>query len=480
MMISEALGVTSAKLFRVGAADGVLGFDSRLHIDPALLRTTRKPEFVLSYKRFEKYFGDVLTLLIAAEKVGGALEKRAVALLVFPEIKEAALGYSKLSTSGRGVSPTLAKGLYDTAKEIVDAGVRDPAIFELAIIFQESFGPDLISDMTLWVILDDISEFNRRVCEKLEIESRVMTSRRRRLTAAWSTALEKPILLLPHVLLRDLPEAESWEDIGRVAEYNDAIRATLNKMFGDNWAQRVKSFKKRDLRQLLIAEPEILKALISGYRASSPQPYDFQNDPRGEVRWYLEGRNATAKHPINLTNPKSPAEAFSVVKDIVFQFRHLIMENGLCDMIFTDEGKPRPEKQSQRLFFAVADSYCRANRLDISPEVNSGQGPVDFKISSSYSARILVELKLSKNSAALDGFMAQLPAYGKAERTDQLIYVLIITGDNRAAVDRLRAVHNSLKKQSKAVPTVVVIDAFGAYEKPSASNLKFNWENFEP
>ena len=146
--VSEALGITSLKLWKQGVFDSYLGIDSRLHLDPALLRSTHIPEFRKSLQRFENHFNGVFAL-IAQASPGSSLERQAMNNLIFPEIPVAALGCSQTSTHGRGVTPYIASRLYATAREIIHAGIRDPAIFELAVIFEEKFGPDLISDMTL-------------------------------------------------------------------------------------------------------------------------------------------------------------------------------------------------------------------------------------------------------------------------------------------------------------------------------------------
>ena len=81
MRISEALGVTSAKLWKQGVFDSYLGIDSRLHIDPALLRTTKVPEFKESKKHFEDYFSAVLKMIAVAQP-GGAVERQAIDRLI--------------------------------------------------------------------------------------------------------------------------------------------------------------------------------------------------------------------------------------------------------------------------------------------------------------------------------------------------------------------------------------------------------------
>jgi hypothetical protein len=87
----------------------------------------------------------------------------------------------------------------------------------------------------------------------------------------------------------------------------------------------------------------------------------------------------------------------------------------------------RNEKASQRMFFAISDSYCKANNLALTPEADTGNGPVDFKISQGSNEVVLVEIKLSTNNI-LKGYQKQLEIYKNAERTNKAYYIVIDIG----------------------------------------------------
>ena len=59
---------------------------------------------------------------------------------------------------------------------------------------------------------------------------------------------------------------------------------------------------------------------------------------------------------------------------------------------------PRSEENVQLLFKGILDEHCRANNIDFTHDVNQGMGPVDFRFSSEYSNRVLLEAKLAKNT----------------------------------------------------------------------------------
>ena len=44
-------------------------------------------------------------------------------------------------------------------------------------------------------------------------------------------------------------------------------------------------------------------------------------------------------------------------------------------LTYSGTDKPKPEKAAQLVFFGVANSYCKANNIDISPEFRSAGVP---------------------------------------------------------------------------------------------------------
>ena len=136
------------------------------------------------------------------------------------------------------------------------------------------------------------------------------------------------------------------------------------------------------------------------------KPYDFAGDKLGEFVWRGIYDRIIADYPFLIPKPAKldHNSALEIVDKIIEQFRHLIEDRDLWKELYTDDGQPRLEKAAQRLFYMVALSYCEANNLDITPEAETGRGPVDFKFSNALDGRILVELKLSRNSQYLSGY----------------------------------------------------------------------------
>ena len=129
--ISTLLGTTTKDLESKGVFDGFVDVDSRLHIDPSLLGKTGIKEFDKAEEEFRDYFNNVLTLIKNFKKEGDALFNEAWKRLQFKEEGSTALGYSDKGTRGSGIGEKLALNILKTAKEIIEAEIVDPIIFEL-------------------------------------------------------------------------------------------------------------------------------------------------------------------------------------------------------------------------------------------------------------------------------------------------------------------------------------------------------------
>ena len=138
--LSSFLGVAPSALKRMGVFDALIGIDSKLFVDPLLLKRLRIPELSESRKHFEAYFQTVLLLLVKSRKKDDVAWRGAKRRLVFSEIKGVSLGYGTSTSDGSGIGGVLGGRLLETASEIVEMGVTDPAIFEILGLLEEGFG----------------------------------------------------------------------------------------------------------------------------------------------------------------------------------------------------------------------------------------------------------------------------------------------------------------------------------------------------
>jgi hypothetical protein len=359
------------------------------------------------------------------------------------EFEEICLGYSRRGTAGSGSGSELKHRILSAGKEIIEAGINEPEIFELVGLFEDNIGPDRISDFIARTIKDYLLAFSKRILSELGISP----ESRPELKFSDGTVLNpfnyKRLLLLPKDLLHELPIAQEWEDISMVCMLNAEVRREINEVIGENWKQMTAARKKAAARKVLLGQPELLRALIVDYRNFELVAYDFNIDPLGESSWYEAAKSIVEREPLRLEKRRiaSLAEIKGLVMAICNQFKVLVEDKGLNEVLYAD-GKPRKERIAQRLFLGIAEAYCKANDLDISPETNSGRGAVDFKISAGYALRVIVETKLTTNSRLAHGYEKQIGEYKKAENNAAAIYLVIDNGGSAKRVADLIAIHN--------------------------------------
>lgn len=460
-ILSRYFGVDPSELSKRGALNAHLGIDNRLFVDPNLFARLKIAEFDDARSDLKRHFASVIKLLELSQTRGDAAWCEATKRMTFREEHGAVLGYSSAGGHGRAISGDLAASLVERGKEIVDLGIRDPEIFELIGLFQEGFGSDLLSDMAIAILRDRFLAYTERVTGEVNLKP----SARFRLNGKeWLLPTmpdgKRPLILVPADVLTDLPVALDRSEIDDVCALNDEVRATWNAIV-TMAAKEKRDVTKSEIRRMLFANPKNLADLVRVYRDATAVSYDFGNDPEGLFSWLFLGRASADASPIqiDLKRPKNVDEVALVVRAVIAQFKKNIEENKLYEVLYRDDGKPRREVFAQRLFYAVADAYCGANDVDLSREPNAGSGPVDFKLSAGYHARILVELKKSDNPRLLHGFETQLPAYENSEASQKSIFVILRVTESEAAIRDVVALREKQVAAGRKVPEVVVIDA---------------------
>lgn len=458
--VSEVLCVSEESLDDAGIFNGFVDVDSRLYVDPRLLRTSEAPELKKSYDRFRKYFRDIFTLLINSEAEDDPMWRQARKLLIFKEKPIMALGYSINGTEGSAIGPQLGDALTRTASQIIKAGIVEPTIFELVGLLESGIGPDRISDMTVKIIFPDLLKYTARVSKEMGL----VTFEYEGQEIPFEPISKKPIVLIPEDILSALPLAFDWDSRDFICAYNEELRSKVNPIIGKTWRQASR-VKKGDLKKVLFKYPELIQDALNIYKSKKAFKYNFEEDPSGEFAWNSLAKSYTVKYPLPLSKKRldSPEKVYSLVESICEKYKVLVEDNGLWE-VFWYKGKLRRERIAQLNLFGIADAYCEANNIDITRESNSGRGPVDFKYSYGYKSRVTVEVKYSTNTKLWDGWTKQLPIYNKAEKTQYSIFLIIRTSDKFKTIEKIQASAFEQTRQGKRIPKVFVVDG-----RPSSS-----------
>ena len=178
---------------------------------------------------------------------------------------------------------------------------------------------------------------------------------------------------------------------------------------------------------------------------------------RVQLNYGLEAFPTTQRSKFSEVNIEN---VHSVVNEICAQFKDVVENKGLFKLIVDKNGKRVTEKKAQLVFFGVAYSHCQANDLKLSPEVDSGNGPVDFNISKGFKANVNVEMKFADNPKIGKGLWSQLQIYNRADNTKKSIYLIIKTNnlfDHK--LSQLTKVLDLRKKKGANLPDVIIIDS---------------------
>lgn len=458
ILFSQRFNVSPTAMTQAGLLDPFLNADTKLFIDPLLFEKSSHPIIrAKGLPTLRAGFSNVLDLLEASRRAGDPAWKAAVKLLNLEETPETCLGYGGASISGASRPDSLRQAILATAKEIIELGDKNPNIIPLMGLLEGGVGPDTISDMTTNFIRPVLAEITTDFCQANGIPTRTFVGFGSALLPENPVRPGRPILLVPQDILRDLPFATDWSEVSSVAMEIEDIRQAVNKMLGD-FAKANVTDRKAAIRAAALGSLKNLRALLKAV-ADASDPYDPQADPFG----YLSLRRVLRSDPtifvgrVGAPAEKTQATLDATVREIVSVFTEMVENNNLWELLWHG-AEPKKERAAQLLFFAVANVICSANNIDISPETNAGGGPVDFKFSTGYHGRYLVELKLSKG-AVVHGYQKQLEAYKSASKTHQAMLLLVQVGPLGAKLRIIQRLKAEAEKRGERTSAIAMVDA---------------------
>ncbi|MDX7540756.1 hypothetical protein [Serratia marcescens] len=468
--ISSYFKISPSILDQLDVVDVLLESDTLLFIDPMLLPESKHSE--MKDDADQKYidtFTKIIKLLSACKIANDSdiAWRTAKKLFSFSEIGWTCLGYGS-SAKGSGFGPQLVNNTMKTAHQIVSMDIDDPDLFMVMSLFEEGIGADRISDMTTNIIFDSLVKFSERVNTILKIPTKEFNFKGNKYNAPHNPLTNKPLILVPKDIVRDLPISTDWSGAVHTMKENTDLRDRINTNIGNLLVSMTKK-QKEEAKRRALEKKEYFEDLLTLIKEVEKEPYDFKADRNGELFWLRLASSIDKKYPFNLSgyNKKLTLDDVEhLVSDILNQFKDLIENKGLWKEMWADDKKPRKEKAAQRLLFAVAYSYCKANNLDISPEADSGNGPVDFKLSQGFEQKVLVEVKLSSNPKLLHGYEKQLEIYKKGDDTERAFFVIVDIGYIGDKYQKVQQARIATEKEGKKVSKIIHIDA---QQKDSAS-----------
>ncbi|MFA6430448.1 MAG: hypothetical protein WC229_00960 [Candidatus Paceibacterota bacterium] len=448
-----------------------LKYDSRLFIDPFLLKKSSIVEEQKLFERFGDFFRFAYDKSLLINKDESEYENLKT-LLNFHEPKEIGLGYTEDSNKGAGPGPAFAKILFNffignSAKRLIKEeglfpdGKFNPVTLQL---FIDDLGPDGLSDITANLIMDYLIEYTQIQCKLLGIPLKKLPLNNDGFDfenmewkgGSYYDLPENPlkegeaVILVPKRFLR---ATETEND-----HINTKVRgilsqdSELSKRFSMFVNKNISDISIEDVRSIFLQEESVFKSYIKALTQTRDKPYDFEKDilrilSIKTYSSYFEDNEIPKDIKTCKDLLEKTLEFIDIFKD------HCSVSDGWKEMwVMSDvdtEERPQREAVFGRIFRGMGFAYFRnLTKVTFLPEVGTGNGSLDFAVIYN-DCRIAIELKRLDNSSPkgvppilsyMHGIKRQLPEYAYLIRA---VYAIYITGQHFTSRNKPQGNHNN-------------------------------------
>jgi hypothetical protein len=457
--------------------DAILNVDTPLFVDPFLVFKEDSELWADAHESIIKHFENAFLLIAEGNlKPTSLAYKKALAILEFKEPKEMCLGYTESGVDGAGSGRGFAKKIADAITEAIKRGLIHPKHFEELGVLSEGIGPDRISDITCTILKTKLIRYTQKIALRHNIKldkHKVFAGNFNEQRKRWESPevnlptnpfSDKPFLFVPERFLSELPELNAsdwWEYYESVKLRDDVNYEIMGKV------------DKKTIIEMARKNPQIVRDWTIEKEASEGNPYRFDEDPLGYIKWFAEAERYAKDNPLILQPATTPSTFFNTINSLLKQFKFFIEEQGGWSLLWNEKTETdKREKAVQLLFKGIASNYCKANNISIDAEVNLGRGPVDFKFSNGYSQRAHLEIKKVHNGAFWDGLKSQLPSYMNSDEVKDGWFLAVRYRDTNNTKERLKQIPEVLKEISAEKGLNLRYIIVDARPKDSASKIR--------
>lgn len=477
--ITEAYGLTIDEK-DLDFFDVNLEYDSRLFIDPFLIKKSPVEEERFLFERFGDFFRYAYdkSLLIKDDEQEYLNLKN---LLNFHEPKELGLGYTENSHDGAGPGPSFANILFqffvgNSARRLIkEEGLFPDGKFNPITlrIFIDDIGPDSLSDITANIIMDYLINYTQDQCRLLNIPLKRLPVEYDGFDfeeMEWKGGgyydlpenLSHPgtaVIFVPKRLLR----ASELENDNIETKVKGILQrdTELARRFSLFLSKKVSDISITDIRGVFLEEGSVFKKYLEMLTEERTGSYNFEKDILKILAIKSYSKLVKIKDVKDIT---SCDELLNKTLEFIQLYKdHLSVADGWKDAWQEDNGKLSPAKEVVigRIFRGMGLAYFHHfPTVTFESEVGTGNGPVDFKVILG-SCRIVIELKKLENSSPkgeppmpsyLHGIKRQLPDYAYLSKASNAIY---ITGQHYTKRNRPKNSHDERREAIEALVSEV-------------------------
>jgi hypothetical protein len=443
---SDVFALAPEVLEEYGAFNIALVNDLPLFVDPFLLYDSEN-------QVYRRLHDEIITYLcfLRDRAVAGDLTPGSIMLwLLFKEVKQNWLGFSKTGNAGTGLgldfANSLARNLISVFKDFGNETISNGSHLEKLGLLSGGVGRDHLSDFTTNLIKGFLLEYTQIFAlEQLKpnqrAKCRIERVRFDYVTQRWLNGyFELPIANGDYVILTPkdiLTRDEAWinqtdlldrfHDIC-IAIPDEGLRLQINDHF---YAQIDKRTKEKEKRTAALRTIEKFHELLDYYiRWKEEHGHEAHQSADTKVHetqlQFVENIKALVSQHLAGTEFYSYDSSYEQSMKRVMYLKHVIEDQG-GQRLFYVKGKPVQREIDLHVMFRLTwfdDDH------DLNSEVNNGRGPVDFKISKGKKNSNLVEFKLAKNTSLEKNLQHQVKIYEKASDAKTSIKVIMHFSDS--------------------------------------------------
>lgn len=472
ILFSEYFDIHSKVLDEYGALNICIDADLPLFIDPFLLFSSEKNEYIQLHK-------EVVEHLIQLKNLATNNPKIDINLFKFPEIKQNWLGLCKWGNNGRGLGQKFAcdliKAFNGFYANFGDETVTSSSHIEKLTLVGAGIGRDFISDFTANIMLEYLLRFTQGFAlnylqENQRKEFSVRCTFNRELMTWMPKTFILPyfylengdfILLTPlDILTKDeafICHSDLRNQFRKItnALENSSLRDSINMYFQNKLpvTQTTKNDIKAAINATIQKFPEILDYYISHKENTKSQAVKISTEKIEKIKDELISTLSELCKKVEKSSDffSIKPNTYEAALQRVLYLKDVIENNDGYKIFYKKEKAIASEEVIQRIFrltwFATPHS--------VDSEVNNGRGPADYKISYGERDATIVEFKLASSSSLKRNLLNQTEIYKKASKTINDIKVILCYTSSE--INKVNRILDSINQ--KNAENIVIIDA---------------------
>lgn len=468
---SDVFQVSAETVDEYGAFDVALVNDLPLFVDPFLLFDSEDDKYKELHRSIIRYLVFLRDRACAEDLTEGNVTH----WLLFKEVKQNWLGFSKTGNRGTGLGRTFANALALNLKSVFKnfgtETLTSGSHIEKLSLLNGGVGRDHLSDFTTNLIFGFLLDYTEMFAKT---HLRPDQYRRFRLdkvvfdydTRRWKSAyFDLPfyegdfVLLTPKdMLTRD----ESWINQGDLIHQFTQIRqslpdSALRAQVDEHFYSQIDNFSSADERKEAVLRtvekyPDVLDHYILKKEETAPAAHALSDLKVNETHvQFVENVKELIGDHLSKTPFYEVGDSYDECHQRIAYLKHVIEDNDGYRLFYL-KGVPMKRESDLQTLFRL--TWFRTS-YDVNSEVNNGRGPVDYKVSRGRKNACLVEFKLANNSGLKRNLAHQVNVYAKANETSKAIKVILYFSD--AEREKVQKVLKELALEK--YPDVVLIDA---------------------